>query len=170
MNTTNQTTPATYWNNNGKFQAEYHELFKKLIPGNGPASTRPGELLRAISKLYYRWFNDGDRIQPFLEPSIEHGASVIRAWNYLRRYHDPAFGFSGEKLAFEILEARGVTRKESEAAYEAALERMADAVTEYAAKTEKAGNQPRNTEDYLSEEYASDGDFEFADDDEDETW
>ena len=48
----------TYWNNSGKFQAEYDELVK-LMPGSGNASTVAGELIRSVSRLGYDLYNNG---------------------------------------------------------------------------------------------------------------
>jgi hypothetical protein len=39
-----------------RFQA----AFKKLVPGDGPCETKEGEILRAIGRIQYRWYNDGD--------------------------------------------------------------------------------------------------------------
>jgi len=36
-------------------------LYNKLVPGNGDAETLEGEMLRAINRLIYRWFNSGDK-------------------------------------------------------------------------------------------------------------
>lgn len=41
--------------------ARYESLYKKMVPSEGPAKTFEGEVLRACSKLGYRWNNDGDR-------------------------------------------------------------------------------------------------------------
>lgn len=48
----------TYWNHQGKFQAAYDELVK-LMPGMGKADTVAGELVRAISRLGYDFYNNG---------------------------------------------------------------------------------------------------------------
>src|SRR5690606_11340295 len=49
----------TYWANDGKYQKEYTELHKKLIPPYGQCETTRGELLRSISNLYYDFYNNG---------------------------------------------------------------------------------------------------------------
>jgi hypothetical protein len=36
-------------------------LYDKLVPGNGDAETVEGEMLRAINRLIYRYYNDGDK-------------------------------------------------------------------------------------------------------------
>ena len=35
-------------------------LFDKLVPSSGDSETVEGELIRAINRIIYRWFNDGD--------------------------------------------------------------------------------------------------------------
>ncbi len=35
-------------------------LYDKLVPGNGDAETVEGEMLRAINRIIYRYYNDGD--------------------------------------------------------------------------------------------------------------
>jgi len=34
--------------------------FQKLVPSNGKCETTEGEMLRAMNKIYYRYYNDGD--------------------------------------------------------------------------------------------------------------
>ena len=36
-------------------------LYDKLVPGMGKADTVEGEMLRAINRMVYRWYNDGDK-------------------------------------------------------------------------------------------------------------
>lgn len=38
------------------------ELFEELVPSQGSADTKAGELLRAVNKIGHRWWNDGDQI------------------------------------------------------------------------------------------------------------
>lgn len=51
---------GSYWNNSGKFQKEYDEMYQELVPLRGPAPTVKGELIRAVSRLYYEAFNNGN--------------------------------------------------------------------------------------------------------------
>ena len=44
----------------GKLEKRNQVLFDKLVPGSGAAETVEGELMRAINRLVYRWYNDGD--------------------------------------------------------------------------------------------------------------
>ena len=50
----------TYWNNQGKFQKQYDYYYNKLVPPEGDADNSIGNLIRIVSKIYYRKFNDGD--------------------------------------------------------------------------------------------------------------
>jgi len=38
----------------------FEKLFSKLVPSMGNSKTIEGEILRAINKVSYRYFNDGD--------------------------------------------------------------------------------------------------------------
>lgn len=37
-----------------------HILFEKYVPMSGKCDTVGGEMVRAISRIIYRWYNDGD--------------------------------------------------------------------------------------------------------------
>lgn len=37
-------------------------LFEELVPAKGKADTIAGEIIRAVSRVGYRWYNDGDMI------------------------------------------------------------------------------------------------------------
>ena len=39
-----------------------NELFRDLVPNVGKADTLAGEIIRAITRIGYRWYNDGDMI------------------------------------------------------------------------------------------------------------
>lgn len=55
-------TPAgqSYWNNNGAYQEEHDRLWEELVPSSGSASTIHGELIRAASRLFYEFCNNGN--------------------------------------------------------------------------------------------------------------
>ena len=44
----------------GTLETRTSKLFDKLVPNSGASETIQGELIRAINKLVYRWYNDGD--------------------------------------------------------------------------------------------------------------
>ncbi len=147
----------TYWNNNGKHQKEYETMWERLVPGEGPAATVAGELLRAVSRLYYRWFNDGDRIQPSMD-EWAMSTSAVQAFNYLYQFRDPVTRFSTKPLMEAIVGA------DTEADYEEALEQAADAIIEWAVKQPDTPNE----DDFLDKKF--EGAYEFdilRDEDED---
>ena len=39
-----------------------NELFEELVPGSGKAESLAGELVRAMARIGYRWYNDGDQV------------------------------------------------------------------------------------------------------------
>jgi hypothetical protein len=74
----------TYWNNNGKYQAEFDSLWKELVSVQGKSKTLEGEFLRAIAKIYYDAYNNG------------FGNNTSGAYNFLVKKFDildtvPAF-------------------------------------------------------------------------------
>ena len=58
---------SNYWNHKGTFQNTYNYLWKLLVPTEGVAKTDEGNILRIVSKAYYRYFNDGDNFSETLE-------------------------------------------------------------------------------------------------------
>ena len=137
----------SYWNNNGKYNMEYENLWRRLVPAEGKASTVAGEVLRAVSRLYYRWYNDGDRIQVRLGEWV--AVSAIKAFKYLYQFHEPVSGFSTKELMENIVFAA------TEEDYELALERALDTIIEWAAKQPSTPNE----DDFLDKKF--DGAFEF---------
>ena len=61
----------TYWDNKGRFQAQYDQLLK-LMPASGRCATQAGEMIRAVSRLGYDFYNNG------------MGNNTSGAANYLR--------------------------------------------------------------------------------------
>lgn len=39
-----------------------HKLFEELVPACGKADTEAGEIIRAVARINYRWYNDGDQL------------------------------------------------------------------------------------------------------------
>ncbi len=148
----------TYWNRNGKHQATYNKLWDELVPPTGPAKTKEGELLRAMSRLYKRWYNDGDKIEPMLEePVID--SSALNAWNYIYSYEDERCEIDWQNLALEIMHSG------TDEEYEKCLEEAADTVIEY---VNSVSGTPNDT-DFTSREYKTLSPF-FDTDEEEEEW
>ena len=121
----------TYWNENGKHQATYAAQWDELVPATGKAGTMQGEVLRAASRLYYRWFNDGDRIE---QNGPRTDSSAEDAWGFLHNAHELLKSNEGKDALKAIADlAVDAALARTEDAYEEALERLADAATLYAA-------------------------------------
>ena len=41
---------------------ELDKYFDKLVPSQGKAGTLNGEIVRAVNRIGYRWYNDGDKV------------------------------------------------------------------------------------------------------------
>jgi hypothetical protein len=50
----------SYWDNNGAYQTEYDKLYEDLVPSRGEADTIHGEMIRATSRLFYDFCNNGN--------------------------------------------------------------------------------------------------------------
>lgn len=50
----------SYWNNNGAYQEQYDKLYNELVPSSGEADTVHGEMIRAVSRLFYDFCNNGN--------------------------------------------------------------------------------------------------------------
>ena len=45
--------------------AKFDELFDKYVPACGKANTLGGEIVRAINRIVYRYYNDGDTVDRY---------------------------------------------------------------------------------------------------------
>lgn len=50
----------SYWDESGAYQKEYKKLYDKLVPSSGSSETLHGELIRAVSRLFYDYCNNGN--------------------------------------------------------------------------------------------------------------
>ncbi len=77
----------TYWNNEGAYQKEYDELYKKLVPKSAEAETINGELIRIASRFYYDYYNNGNCnvIEEVFQDCCECGGS---GWEYYEEEDD----------------------------------------------------------------------------------
>jgi hypothetical protein len=145
----------SYWNNNGKHEDEYMALWYRLVPAEGKANTKAGEVLRAANWLYCLWYNEGDRIKTTMRRWDVDGRT-IQAFCYL--YQLRADGLAAKKLMEAVV---GAVTKED---YELALEKALDAVIEW------ASGQPDtpNEDDFLSGDFDGAYDFNFEADEADD--
>ena len=61
-----------------KNEDRINKLFKELVPDTGKADSLAGELVRAMSRIGYRFYNDGDQlgIGYGKEPATLQGGSL----------------------------------------------------------------------------------------------
>ena len=69
----------SYWDESGKFQDVYEELWKH-VPSQGPTEFLETELLRALAKIYYRCYNDGE----YLTELYNEDESIVYAYNFIK--------------------------------------------------------------------------------------
>lgn len=141
-----------YWNSTGKHQAAYEELCK-LVPSSGPAGTVEGEMLRAVTRLYYDYYNNG-----FCN-------NTSGAVNYLTRC-DELFNLDiAEEL--EIVEPECNTPYYTNLPLAGPLETIADVVIEYVISKDGLYTESGdNLFDYADPDATDDDDtYDFDDDD-----
>ena len=128
-----------------KNEDRINKLFKELVPDTGKADSLAGELVRAMSRIGYRFYNDGDQL------GIGYGKETC----------NPAGRFLGAKgngkIAKLTADAWAVY---SEEAYEKVLDILCGAVADYVEQNPDLRNQP--TEDMW--------DFKDEEEDQDDSW
>ena len=126
-----------------KNEERINDLFEELVPASGKADSLAGELVRAVSRIGYRFFNDGDQL------GIGYGKETC----------NPAGRFLIAKAPREIGDlVAGLWGMFSEAGYEAVLDILTGKVADYVESHPELREQP--TEDMWS--------FRNADEDVDE--
>lgn len=144
-------TASAYWDQVGKYQDLYNELFAQLVPSAGKCATVEGELIRAASKIYYDYYNNG------------FGNNWSGPWKFLEQ-------FSGRiPLADELEKLKPYShgRMADSRSVDSALDSMVDKVMEYVQS--KNGEFTPNTSDMWDLQEPDDvGEREFLDDDDED--
>ena len=124
-----------------KNENRINKLFKELVPETGKADSLAGELVRAMSRIAYRFYNDGDMV------NIAYGKETC----------NPAGRFLG---------AKG-----SEEAYEKVLDILCGAVADYVEQKSSIRTQPtEDMWDFKDEEEDQDDSWDEEDYDEEEDY
>ncbi len=125
-------------------------LFNKLVPVQGKCETLEGETLRAINRIIYRYFNDGDYW------FTGYGIETAGAAETFLRLHAPI------DLRPELNESYGTEDKDYEKPLIVALEKILDYIesrTQYAPNHQDMHDcEPRYEED---EEYEDEYEEEY---------
>ena len=103
-----------------KNEERINKLFEELVPASGKAESLAGELIRAMSRIAYRFYNDGDQV------GIGYGRETC----------NPAARFlmeEGNKRVSSL--ATAIWGIYDESAYENLLDILAEAVADYVEQT-----------------------------------
>lgn len=77
-------TQETRWGHlNDEDELKSNEWYDKYVPACGKCATLGGEILRAINKIVYRYYNDGDTVDRYYGSDYN---SVKGADIFLRKY------------------------------------------------------------------------------------
>lgn len=143
-----------------KNEERINKLFKELVPETGKANSLAGELIRAMSRIAYRFYNDGDQV------GIGYGKETC----------NPAARFlmaKGNKRVSSL--ATAIWGIYDESAYEDLLDILAGAVADHVEQTPDLRTTPTDDMwDYRTDEDVDDDwedeedDYEEEDYDEDE--
>ncbi len=128
-----------------------NKLFEELVPASGKADSLAGEMVRATSRIGYRFFNDGDQL------GIGYGKETC----------NPAGRFLIRKAPREIGDlVAGIWGMYSEDGYGAVLDILVGKVADYIEANPDLRKQP--TEDMWSfrDKYEDVDDYEEDDDEE----
>lgn len=113
-------------------EEKINAIFERLVPRSGKADTVAGEITRAISRIGYRWLNDGDKL------GIEYGRKTCNpAGRFLAKKGDDA-------IADAVGDAWGVF---GDGEYEEKLHTLEEAVLAYLERHPEL-EQEKNTEDF----------------------
>ena len=136
-----------------KIEERINALFEELVPQTGKSDTVAGEIIRAISRLGYRNYNDGDHL------GIGYGRETCNpAGRYLAAKGDL-------EIARQVWDAWGII---DDKIYDKHLARLEEAVVAYIDKHPEL-RMLENTEDmwdYRNE----DEDQDTYDEDDEEEW
>jgi hypothetical protein len=145
----------------GELEKRNDVLYSVLVPGSGKTGTVEGEMLRAINRIVYRWWNDGDK---FYEG---YGAETAGpAHSFLVNSSNPLRG-----TLDSIFNKAVTSSNQGDEVYERIVELALTKVLDYIES--KDGNYSKSGEDmfdyeseYESEEYSDDyGYGEYDDED-----
>ena len=68
-------------------RAKFDEFFDKYVTINGSADTLGGEIVRAINRIVYRYYNDGDTVDRYCGNEYNH----LRACDTFLKTYCPAY-------------------------------------------------------------------------------
>lgn len=135
-------------------ETKLSNLFKELVPDTGKADTVAGEIVRAVNRIAYRNWNDGDHI------GVAYGKETC---NTPARYLADTCGGG---VALAVNEAWGIVLDDM---YNAALGDLEAEVLGYIEENPDLKNQPNNCDmwDYFDKDEDRDDSWDDEDEEED---
>ena len=135
-------------------RAKFDEFFDKYVPINGSANTLGGEIVRAINRIVYRYYNDGDTVDRYCGNEYNH----LRACDTFLKTYCPAYHSLSNVKELE---------------YEKNLCDRLKKVLDYLIANPNVFEIPNSTDcianaPYEPWEYDDDEDYDYDEDDEDE--
>ena len=135
-------------------RAKFDEFFDKYVPINGSADTLGGEIVRAINRIVYRYYNDGDTVDRYCGNEYNH----LRACDTFLKTYCPAYHSLSNVKELE---------------YEKNLCDRLKKVLDYLIANPNVFEIPNSTDcianaPYEPWEYDDDEDYDYDEDDEDE--
>lgn len=124
----------TYYNEQGKYQSDYDRLWK-FVPISGKSEVLAGELIRAVSRLAYDFYNNG------------MGNNTSGAVNFLKEYN--VFENALDKFNIIYEHSRGRTYKgnySEDSELLIAIEYAIDSTIELILKNPKFESQPNDVD------------------------
>ena len=143
-------TEQSYYNENGKHQAEYDRLWK-LVPDAGQADTVAGEIIRSAGKISYEHYNNG-----FCN-------NVSGALNFLQKYHAVSDETYAKVYPYSIMEVYYAGGKDLD---DEVIVKLTDEAVEYIL----ANPELETTANKLDMLEFGDDDAPCEEDDEDQGW
>lgn len=130
-------------------------LFEELVPARGKADTVAGEIIRAVSRIGYRNYNDGDHI------GVGYGKETC---NPAARYLGEVAGSAVQQAVLDMWGVRDDDR------YDRLLEALEEKVLAFLDEHPELKGKP-NTEDMFDyRDEREDEDDEDDDEDDEEDW
>ena len=104
---TEQKYRPRYWSRTGEFQEDYNRLHAALVPKEGSAKTRRGQLLRYVSNIYYDVYNNGgcNLRWPSFKPARRF---IMRCMGFygLRSFGTKLVGVRWENMVLRFIDGR----------------------------------------------------------------
>ena len=139
-------------------------MWDKLVPSSGPSKFVEGEMLRAMNRLVYRWYNDGDK---FFEGYGTETAGPAHSF----LVNSSQINREEQRKLESLFDAVVGTYTDEE--YEKMLDQVAEVVLSYIEGTpedqyEELGREMFDFESEYEDEEEDDDDYDYYDDYEDE--